>query len=331
MSFHSQVCPSCKKEIQVPDDVDNARCMYCGANISTQPLCNQSQAANIDNYLGLARTALAADNVEEAEKYFTLVLEQNPSISEAWFGKGKAAALQSSLNKIRLNDAIVSFKNAIGVAQDNEKEKVLEECINEINNIAVYLYSAADKHLKEFVSLPNIYEDYVTQMLQLISALEEVAEWNPNNKVVLENIMHYCTVLIEGVQYKDQYDNNTPKAWNLTPEYETLMRNKIAATSEKIKAIDPSYEPPNPEAKKAEACFVITATMGDPYHPYVCLLRKFRDEWLTDREFGRKFISWYYQHGPSLAEIIRRSRILRYISFYLVVLPATKLAKLLIK
>lgn len=331
MAFYSTICPECKKEIQVPDDAASARCMYCGANIQNKKPVSVSVVPNINNLLGLARTALAANNVSEAEKYYTQVLEYDPSISEAWFGKGKSAGLQSTLNNIRLNDAIVSFKNAVGSAPDNEKNKMLEDCITEINNLAVTIYGMADRNMQQFVSLPNIYNDYVTQMMQLINALDEVAMWAPNNKVILENIIHFCKVLIEGIQYRDEFDNNVPKAWNLTPEYEKLMRDKISTTSEKIKSIDPNYIAPNPEAKKAENCFVITATLGDSHHPSVCLLRRFRDEWLIHKNFGKNFIIWYYKNGPSLANIIRNNKLLRKLSYYLIVIPATKIAKIILK
>jgi hypothetical protein len=58
-------------------------------------------------------------------------------------------------------------------------------------------------------------------------------------------------------------------------------------------------------------CFVATAVYGDYDHPYVKVLRRFRDETLARSEAGRGFISWYYAHSPPWAEWLRRHPVAR--------------------
>ena len=57
---------------------------------------------NIANLLGMAKTAAMGGNNQEALSYFNRVLEIDPTVSEAWMGKGAAAAWQSNLVNIRL-------------------------------------------------------------------------------------------------------------------------------------------------------------------------------------------------------------------------------------
>jgi hypothetical protein len=76
--------------------------------------------------------------------------------------------------------------------------------------------------------------------------------------------------------------------------------------------------------KSSSSCFVITATMGDPYHPIVDEFRIYRDQKLLTNEFGKAFVSFYYKVGPYAASIISKSEILRKLSFSFFVNPIYK-------
>lgn len=58
------------------------------------------------------------------------------------------------------------------------------------------------------------------------------------------------------------------------------------------------------EEKKKSGCFVLTACYGDHDAPTVLQYRQFRDNHLAKHEYGRRFISWYYTHGPKWADRI---------------------------
>jgi hypothetical protein len=52
-------------------------------------------------------------------------------------------------------------------------------------------------------------------------------------------------------------------------------------------------------------CFVATAVYGDYDHPYVKVLRAFRDGTLARSDTGRGFIAWYYASSPPWADFLR--------------------------
>lgn len=58
-------------------------------------------------------------------------------------------------------------------------------------------------------------------------------------------------------------------------------------------------------------CFVATAAYGDYDHPYVKVLRRFRDETLAPTGWGRDFIAWYYAHSPPWADFLRAHPVAR--------------------
>ena len=95
-------------------------------------------------------------------------------------------------------------------------------------------------------------------------------------------------------------------------------RKKKEAEAQKVK---PS------SSKSSSSCFVITATMGDPYHPIVDEFRAYRDQKLLTNEFGKAFVSFYYKVGPYAASIISKSEILRKLSFSFFVNPIYKRLK----
>jgi hypothetical protein len=286
-----------------------------------------SSDSNTNNLLGLARTAQLAGNQEEALGYFNRVLEADPSMSDAWMGKGKAAGWLSSLANIRVGEAMVAFGHAIATAPDADKAAATAEAVEEVNRLVVALYGIARQQLEEFVALSATWVQYLNWVAQLLEALEQVKDWAPQERMTLENIVHLCKDNIEGISYNDPYDYNASKSWQLSPEYEALLKSRLDGAVSALREIDPGYAAPAIQKKTASDCFVVTATMGEENHPTVKLIRRFRDEWLVQRVWGKALIGHYYRLGPGLAHHIAPSESLRRLSYFLVVAPAAFVAK----
>ena len=95
-------------------------------------------------------------------------------------------------------------------------------------------------------------------------------------------------------------------------------RKKKEADSQKTKVVS---------SGSSSSCFVITATMGDPYHPIVDEFRAYRDRKLLTNSFGKALVSFYYKVGPYAASLISKSEILRKFSFSFFVNPIYKQLK----
>lgn len=63
--------------------------------------------------------------------------------------------------------------------------------------------------------------------------------------------------------------------------------------------------PSKPVEEKKEGCFIATACYNDYDHPIVFQLRLFRDHFLNNKKWGRKFIQVYYKYSPEYARIIK--------------------------
>lgn len=58
-------------------------------------------------------------------------------------------------------------------------------------------------------------------------------------------------------------------------------------------------------AASGDYCFIATAVYGDRDHPFVRVLRIFRDAALMTHAPGRSFVRWYYRNGPAWAAWIQ--------------------------
>ena len=124
--------------------------------------------------------------------------------------------------------------------------------------------------------------------MEIIEALEFAHMLAPQEKQIIQIIIDICKSLIEGTSYID-FDEygKTLRTLRLSPQFEAQLKSKVDEYIEKMKALDPSYQPPQ---IKKKGCFIITATLGNDMHPYVVLLREFRDRWLSKKVVGKKLL-----------------------------------------
>lgn len=57
-------------------------------------------------------------------------------------------------------------------------------------------------------------------------------------------------------------------------------------------------------------------------------LRHFRDEWILTKNWGSKFVNWYYHYGEKAAKVIDKSFLLKTLSYLLIVKPLVYLSRI---
>jgi hypothetical protein len=102
----------------------------------------------------------------------------------------------------------------------------------------------------EYVALPNSWSTYVVQISQMLDGLGSVQKWDSLDQLTLENIVKLCKYNIEGTSYRDPYENNLPKLWFLSKEYQSIVRSRLDLAASKLRELDPSYTAPTVEVKK---------------------------------------------------------------------------------
>jgi hypothetical protein len=130
------------------------------------------------------------------------------------------------------------------------------------------------------------------------------------------------SVLIDGIEYgATAFSEASPGGYryvsedeipneNISPP-EDFPQSGVISDDDADDEEEAEEDKENDEASDKGSCFVATAAYQDPLHPDVVFLRKFRDEFLVKRSWGRTFIHLYWLIGPSLARPVRKISFLR--------------------
>lgn len=103
----------------------------------------------IENYLEMAQSAKDVGNNAEAESYCNKVIEIEPTNYKAWMLKGEAAAWQSSLQNLRIDEGVAAFVKAINNSPDDVKDDLVEEAKDQIKKLSIAMISLrADRFAK---------------------------------------------------------------------------------------------------------------------------------------------------------------------------------------
>jgi hypothetical protein len=109
------------------------------------------------------------------------------------------------------------------------------------------------------------------------------------------------------------YDNDE---WDKNPAF-GLMR-------------DPGGPGTPSSSTSRDYCFIATAAYGSCLHPFVNILRTFRDRILLVSSIGSSFVEWYYRVSPPIADVISQHSMLS-AAMRALLLPAIGIAWLCLK
>ncbi|OQB73604.1 MAG: hypothetical protein BWX92_03311 [Deltaproteobacteria bacterium ADurb.Bin135] len=335
MSFKAAKCPNCAGDLQVPEDRDSVKCMYCGSDIIVREAIKAAAASvNIENLFSLAKSAFDAGNFQEACDYYTRILEADVNNYEAWLGKGLSAGWLSSIQNYRIPEATQGLLKAIECSPEDKKEEINARGLGLILNLITTYYSHLKSYAENAISqieqplthpqykvdvINEVGDNYYKRLRDIVSELDvlSVVSLGDGKQEIGKLIISLCQ---EGINY-----SKLKPMENEISYFKQFINDHVT----EIKKANPSYE--YKEVKPDSNCFIATATMGNANHPIVVLLREFRDSWLLERKHGRMFIKFYYKHGPYLAMIINKYQYLQRISYQVIIRPSAYLAKLLLR
>lgn len=294
MPFKAAKCPNCAGDIQVPDERDTAKCMYCGSDIIVREAIKLSGGKNLQNILIMARTALEGENQEEGLSYINSYLEEDQGNVEAWHLKSQLICLKYDYTQIFEVVKQVESCMMKAIALNKEYEKILEAYKV---RLAESLWTYIDSNIE-------IY-DKVTLKAAVgqVSGVDyydapEVKEKLMND--ILASVCAYITILPQHY-HKDAL----PKIKQMN-EWLRKKGTTSAWLDNFIKEHDTQYVPP-----RAKICFIATAAFDSPMAPEVLVLREFRDRYLENTILGRKSVDLYYHISPSIAKTISKSNVLK--------------------
>lgn len=275
-------------------------CQYCGTKYSVEEAKKLLGSVKIDRadetekLIKLARRAREEGNSENAEKYYGMVLQEDPDNWEAAFFQIYYAANQCTIMNIA--NAAYSVANCVnGIFQmvkkledETEQNDAIDTLIIYIQTIAYKMGLGAKQHYVKFAEVTGSFtecKERVAAIEQIFAKTEKAVLFyfpdRKRNDVFIEFLKIYSSCVIGlGEFYEEAYKSAL-----------------IERLTKQIKEVDASYDAPT---MNKGGCYVATAVYGSYDCPSVWTLRRFRDYTLAETWGGRAFIKCYYAVSPTL-------------------------------
>lgn len=261
-TFVAAKCPSCGGELQVPQDRNSVRCMYCSGEV----VVRQAVAAahgNPGNWMKLGLAAAEAGNYQEAITNFNKVLEVDPHHWQAWLEKADSTGWLSNLSDCRIGEMVAHTRRALSCAPKDALPELKLLAAVAINDVATAYNDLACKHLRQFITVDVAWPEFLEQTMAAFSGLEFAHEVDPTNKVVLRNMVVILTDLIQGVAYQDTdaYGRPIRRVHRIKNDYALRMTQVKQDCETKLKQLDPSYQAKEVKKAKVGAGWIILSIL----------------------------------------------------------------------
>lgn len=272
-------------------------------------------STNISNYRKLAKQSFEDNSFDIALKYFEKVLEINPDDWEAIFYRGICSFAESNLINFKLPDAsnAILRANKQLLLNDNLKEPEIKnkqyKMSLTLNNFIISGYENVVNHYNKFNDDKQDTEDFWNKIIVCIEAsknayfvIEDSTSLHAKElkESILKNIIFFCIEICKKQKYVSAYSNGIPikeSIWINDDTRKTLVSIKEDA-DKKLKELNPDHIEEN--IKDTGGCYIATAVYGSYDAPEVIVLRKFRDNYLLHRCWGKLFVKVYYTISPFL-------------------------------
>ena len=249
-----------------------AVCDSCGMEYSTERMREKVQEIKgtvrvdnshmVDNWMKMGISAAQSGNNKEAYDYYTKVIEIEPNNWRAIFERGKAAAWQSTLGKLRTSELYHAVKEALSIVSnigmpENEQSELKNEfaiAIFNVNNAILSLKQQnfdrydelySDRHWDEWWELhytaatTNISQ--TEDVLKLIDGLED----DISKSNVLEMKKHICDILRFSCEPAERVWHNYRKqartCMSLSKGTKEKLVKKYVELIAEIREIEPNY------------------------------------------------------------------------------------------
>ncbi len=293
------VCEMCGSNDVVKQDGVYV-CQSCDTKYSVEEAKKLMGTVKIDKteetekLLVLARRARDEQNCENAEKYYGMILQEDPNNWEATFFQVYFRSMQCRIMDIEnaarsvANNINTTIKLISEMSDIDERRKALDIVISYSEVIATMLSASAVNHYQEHKKASVAYSECYDR----IKAIESIY-------TSLENsLKRYFPArrdrIVEVQKNKISYISSRGEFVN-----QSYLKTETGRLANEIKSKDSSYTQP---AARKPGCYVATAVYGSYDCPQVWTLRRYRDNTLANTWYGRAFIRAYYAVSPTLVK-----------------------------
>lgn len=253
------VCQNCGCKYSV----EEARKMMVEGTVEVQGSVQIDNSNMVSTWMKMAESAADAGNNKEAYEYYTKVLEVEPSNWRAIFGKGKAAAWQSTLGNSRTSELYQAVNTAINIIDNLGMKK--EEVAEIKNEFAIAIYNVNNAFLdlktQNFEKYDDKYYDMhfdewwevhyeqgtenLRQTEDVITLIDDLDD-DLSKSNVFEMKKHMCDVLVHicdcSDTYWDSYSQNYLQCFGLVETTKKPFVEKYIKLVSEIREKEPDYK-----------------------------------------------------------------------------------------
>ena len=114
-------CPSCGGDLELPNNIGVAHCMFCGTKILLTPGDAAREHQDLLRYRELREVAMKAKNYKEAVQYCNDILKIDPNDIDSWIAKAIAVCNSSTETDDRYEEAVEYLRKAAHIAPNDER------------------------------------------------------------------------------------------------------------------------------------------------------------------------------------------------------------------
>ncbi|MBQ7265581.1 MAG: hypothetical protein IJS61_05730 [Firmicutes bacterium] len=242
----------------------------------------------LKNLYNLARRARNESNNANAANYYKQILLENSNDWEANFYSVYCTAMSCKIGQI--SSAVYSVRNCIG------------STFHMIKN-----YTPTNEHKLHYSKVETGVQILgITMGNATLNHVKKASDTDPSYaiKTMKENMGANVRLYITLGDQLIKYFNESTKAlehYKYAADFTMtdLSSSEVEALNTRIKNLDPSYIPKN----NSSGCYVATAVYGSYDCPQVWTLRRYRDNILATKWYGRIFIHTYYAISPKIVKL----------------------------
>ncbi len=290
------VCMNCGEVFKDENAVKNGNTTIPIKTKNTAKSFSAEKAERLNNLYNVARRAKENNNDEQAEKYYDMILIEDPNSWEAVYYTTYFNVAQSKIGQISsAADKLANCLNSVfdlieEYAPSDEETSAISEIYTKTKAFAELLYVNAYNHYAQFKDTSNSVSEFLTRCNSIYVLLCELGDQLEKRFISNPAIGHMCAeAWKKGIEIRLNY-----RFWD------EASKQKILYYSDKVKKYDSSYQG---VTFNNGGCYVATCVYGSYDCPEVWTLRRFRDYTLDETWYGRIFIKVYYAVSPKLVKM----------------------------
>lgn len=256
---------------------------------------SEEKTERLNNLYTIARRSKENDDSKQAEKYYDMILVENPNSWEAVFYATYFSVAQCKIGEIgaaadKLTNCLNSVFDLIDTYADSSEESTaITEVYTKTKSFAELLYYNAKNHYSQFKDTSNSISEFLTRCNLIYLLLCELGDQLEKRYTPSHEIEKMCVdAWKKGIEIRLNY-----RFWD------EESKQKILSYSDKVKKYDSSYQGVN---FNSGGCYVATCVYGSYDCPEVWTLRRYRDYTLAETWYGRAFIKTYYAISPTIVK-----------------------------